>query len=188
VRDYEIDVWEAAEGRCVQHIDDRARRFKCGFDQRRGTPLGGRGVGVGVYEHGCGEGVEFALDGVEAGVAEGDVVIYVSDNEAVGTQERLCVVDFFERGGGVVGGEGDEGGAVVVGGTEGGEARVDVAEHLHCYAGFVEVGEGAFKGLFEGRGDQEGAFAQDVPPGFELLWCLRRRKVPVEVNPSCSHI
>jgi hypothetical protein len=99
VRDYEIDVWEAAEGRCVQHIDDRAPRFECGFDQRRGTPLGGRGVGVRAHEYGCGEVVEFALDGVEAGVAEGDDVIYASDSEAVGTQKRLCVVDFFERGG-----------------------------------------------------------------------------------------
>jgi hypothetical protein len=64
---------------------------------------GRRWVGVGVYEHGCREGVEFALDGIEAGVAEGDVVIYASDSEAVDTQACLGAVDFFESGGGVVG-------------------------------------------------------------------------------------
>lgn len=48
--------------------------------------MGGPGVGVGVHEHGCGKGIEFALDGVEAGVAEGDAVIYASDSENVDTQ------------------------------------------------------------------------------------------------------
>lgn len=198
MRDYPVDVREAAEGGRVEHVDYRARGLECDFDERRGPALRGRGVGVGVHEDRRGEFVKLRPYRIEAGVAEGDAVIYASDGEAVCMQLACRAGDFFESRGGIVGWQGgeeaeargvlrDEGGAVVVGGFEGGERWRDVAEHLHCYAGFVEVGERAFGGPFEGRWEHESAVAQRVPAGFELLWRLRGREVPVDVNPSCSH-
>jgi hypothetical protein len=65
--------------------------------------------------------------------------------------------------------------------------RGDVAEHLHCDSGFVEVGEGVFRLPFEGFGDQKGAFAQNVAAGLEPLGGLRGSEVAVDINPPWGH-